>query len=439
MRHYLIAYDIGTSGTKTTLFSESGEMLKSRTHSYPVHYSNTTWAEEDPYDWWNAVRQTTGYVLEGISPFDVAAISLTGHMSGALLLDKHLEVIRPHIMWSDTRACKEAEKVRSMTDFAEHFRQAGKAPGSSRMLEKLLWLQKNEPGSFKRIGKVLQAKDFIAFMLTGQIYTDYSDASATYLFDREKKVFSKDLLALGHLNPSIMPQAVPSTQVIGTVTKEAAACLYVNQCTLAAAGISYKWMKSILFDHIDPAALKESPYELMNQMADRAPAGANNTMFLPYLLGDQSLYNDDNASGAFLGLRADTDSSDMIRAVLEGVCCYLSAAADILTNHSLYLPTPPVLIGGATKGVVWSRILSDVLGQPCMVSCYPEEATSIGAAIIGGIGVGIFPDFTVAEHIVKVHEATLPNMENHIKYAAQQKTFLEAYYKLEPLFTMLRG
>lgn len=504
MANYLISCDFGTSGAKTTLFSEEGTLLKSSVGSYEVSYRNGNWAEENPSDWWKAACRTIQAVLREISPADVAAVSLSGQMSGALLLDKHMEVVRPHILWSDGRAWEEAEYIKNTVDLQAHFDKAGKMPGASRMLEKLMWVQKHEPEAYKRTSKVLQAKDFIAYMLTGEVCTDYSDASGSYLFDRETYRFSEELLSLGNISPSIMPEAVPSTQVIGKVTESAAVrtgllagtpvvigagdvpattvgarcveknqmhfcigssgwCavtmdhafsdytksysvlhpvdgLYVNQSTLAAAGISYKWLKQQLFPENEMSNDwdKVSDYEIMNRMAENTPAGSNGVMYLPYLLGDQSLYNNPNATGAFAGLTAAATRADMIRAVLEGVCYYLTASAEIYGKH-VEIEGAPLLIGGAAKGEIWSRILSDMMGRPCMTSQYPEEATSIGAAIIGGVGVGLFKDIPTAAKVIKVNRETNPDMENHERYKRLREAFLEIYYGLEPFFLRLRG
>lgn len=501
MPQLLISYDLGTSGAKTTLFSQDGALLASSTMPYDVHYLGGGRAEEDPADWWQAVIRSTQRVLQGVRASDVAAIALSGQMSGALLLDEHMQPVRPHILWSDTRAFQEAEEVRSRVDPAAHFAAAGKAPGPSRMLEKLMWVKRHEPEAYARTRKVINAKDYIAFLLTDRICTDYTDASCTFLFDRRQRVFSRELLELGGIDPSLMPEAVPSTQVIGHVTEEAARLtglcagtpvvigagdvpastvgaqcvgprqmhfcigssawcavtldhavpdqrsysvlhavdgLYVNQCTLASAGISYKWLRDLL--RIDPAEAPDaaSLYDVMNRLADASPAGANGVLFLPYLLGDQSLYNNPGAFGAFLGLRADTARADIVRAVLEGVCCYLAAAAKVLTPPEGILGAP-LLLGGAAKGGHWSAILGDMLGAPVRTPAHPEEATSIGAAIIGGVGVGLFPGFEVAAQFVQIHGETAPHFENADLYARRMQVFHDAYACVEPLFSRLRA
>lgn len=504
MSHMILSYDFGTSALKTSLFSETGHLLASYTHSYEIYYSNGTWAEENPIDWWFAAKHTTARILEDYRSSDIAVISLSGHMSGALFLDRHMEVVRPHILWSDCRAWEEANYLKSTLDLPYHIKKSGKAPGASRMLEKIMWVQKNEPEAYEKTCKIIQAKDFIAYMLTGEIYTDYTDASATYLFDREKKVFSDELLAIADISPSLMPEAVPSITRIGSVTKEAseytgllkgtpvvigagdvaastvgARCvsknqlhfsigssawcamtteqphpdyskaysilhavdgLYINDCTLTTAGIAYKWLKNQLWHETETIAAQStlSAYDIMNQAAENVPAGANGVMFLPYLLGDQSLYNNPNATGAFLGLCAESTRADMTKAVLEGVCHYLCAAADIYTQGAP-LETSPLLIGGAAKGNIWGQIISDMLGYPCMIPEYPEETSSIGAAIIGGIGAGIFPDFSAASDFVKTRAQIIPDTNNHIKYRKLQKVFLEVYYGLEPYYTRLCG
>jgi len=381
--------------------------------------------------------------------------------------------------------------VKKRVDLPRHFALAGKAPGPSRMLEKLMWVKAHEPQSWARTAKVIQAKDYIAWRMTGEICTDYSDASATYLFDREKHVFSEELLSLGGIEKSKMPDAVPSATVIGLVSGEAArqtgllagtpvvigagdvaastvgaGCmaekqmyfcigssawcavtmdhaafeperaysvlhavegLYINQCTLAAAGISYKWVKNLL---------GLETYEQLNAMAAHVPAGARGIHYLPYLLGDQSLFNNGSATGALLGLRAEHGQAEISRAVLEGVCGYLAASARLFEKHTA-IEGMPVLLGGAAKGDIWSRILSDMLSRPCAASACPEEGTALGAAIIGGVAVGLFADYAQAGRLIRLAQPTAPEPEAQAAYVRKMQLFEPLYRAIEPFFEQM--
>jgi len=466
LANYIMAFDFGTSGLKTVLFSETGELVRSCTRSYEVEYSHGNWAEEDPYEWWAAVKDTTKVVLEGVNPADVAVVSLSAHTSGSLFLDKDGEPVRHHIMWNDGRCGEENEYIRSkVTDVQAYFDEVGYLPGGG-ALARLMWVRKNEPENFKRIYKTVQAKDFIVFKLTGEICTDYTDASALFVFDGKKKAYSKEIMSLGNLDTSLLAEPVPSTTVVGKVTKAAAvhtgllegtpvvigagdvSCatvgagcvkvgqmyycigssawcatvmdhahpdyrfcdsilhavdgLYINKCTVGDAGISYKWLKNLLYGKENSEA-----YEIMNRLAKASPPGANGVTYTPWIRF---------GNGSFSNLSVETTQGDIVKATLEGVCKYLAQFGrgfmDIMGTDDV----TPGLVGGASKGGIWSEILSDMLGRPILVSGNPEESTSIGAAIIGGVGVGLFKDFDVVETFNKGSRLQMPNEKNHEFY-----------------------
>lgn len=499
---YLLAFDIGTSGTKATLFTEQGEIIKSSVMSYETAYLNDTWAEQDPYLWWEAVKNTSKQLMEGLKISDIAVVSLSGQMSGVSFIGESGEPIRKSIIWCDHRATEEVKEMERRVDMTRHFNAAGRAPNPERPSEKLMWIKKHQPDVYKKTYKVLQSKDYIAFRMTGRIVTDYSDASATYLFDRKKYIWNQELLDEAELDASKLPEAVASTQIIGKVTAQAAQetgllegipvvigagdvaasavgakcteqqnmhfCIgssawssmvlsepfhdykrtysvlhavpgmFVNLCVIAAAGISYKWLKDeiCLFEKHQAQTNGDNAYDYINEQIEGNTFGAHGVLFLPYLLGDVCIHHNPAATGAFIGLRTSTTHADILRSVVEGVCYYLSAAANIYLD-AYEAKGNPILIGGANKGRIWSETLSNIMGRICSVTQYPEEATSVGAAVIGGIGVGLFSDFTAANQMIKVSEEIQPTMAHHAYYAKRALLFEALYQALEPYYNLI--
>jgi xylulokinase len=205
--------------------------------------------------------------------------------------------------------------------------------------------------------------------------------------------------------------------------------------TMQAAGGSYQWLRDNLClpEKNAAAGLNLSPYELMNLQAEASPPGANGLLFLPYLLGERSPRWNPNARGGFIGLTMKHTRADMIRAVLEGITLNLRVILEAFRERSAEVEAMRV-IGGGARGRLWRQIMADVYGVPVLRPALLEEATSMGAAIAGGIGVGIFSGFDVAEKLVSIVDVTRPRPDLQPLYDRLYASFNRAYDVLEPLF-----
>jgi len=202
--------------------------------------------------------------------------------------------------------------------------------------------------------------------------------------------------------------------------------LYTPCGTMQAAGYSYNWYKNTLcLDEISKAQKNgENPYKLIDKAALSSPPGANGLLYLPYLLGERSPRWNHDARGAFVGLSITTSKGDISRAVLEGVGFNLKIILEILEKGVVAGKIDEIItIGGGAKGDVWLQILSDIWQKPLMVPAYTEEATSLGAAVCGGVGIGAFTDFSV------IHKFNAP-----VKRISPNKDCAARYEKIFPLF-----
>ena len=504
MADYLLSCDIGTSATKASLFSDTGKLIKSVVAPYKIHYSHNSWAEQEPEDWWAAVCETTKALIQSIPASSIAVISLSGQMSGATFVDSAGKPLRRSIIWLDNRSTKEVEELEKKVDRVRHFEQSGRTPNSVRPMEKVMWVKNNEPELYKAVYKVLQSKDYIAFKLTDNLVTDYTDASATYLLDRKKCIWHQELFETAGLSIDKFPELAASTQIIGYVTSGAAArtglikgipvvigagdvsastvgskCvqhgqthisigssawasitldkpfhdpdrvysvlhpipeLYVNECCLLTAGISYSWLRDEICTYEKYTAQNQgkNAYDFMDEQVVKSTAGSNGVMFLPYLRGDMCLHDDPLATGAFIGLRAESTRADILRSVIEGVGFYLDLSLKLFAS-AVQDMNETILVGGAMKGYVWREILCDILGLRCSIPEYLEEATSLGAAIIGGVGIGMFKDFSVVDQLISIEQEMEPNVQNHAKYRKMEPVFDQAYSALKPLYEGLHA
>jgi len=206
---------------------------------------------------------------------------------------------------------------------------------------------------------------------------------------------------------------------------------------MQAAGFSYAWFRNNLCGEEVYAGkiAKQSAYDLINKHVEDTQPGAGGLVFLPYILGERSPLWDHDARGAFVGLGISSTKGDMARAVLEGVGFNLKTILSILEEDS---PADDVImIGAGVKGDVWLQILSNIWQKPLLVPEYLEEATSMGAAICGGIGVGVYNDFSVAENLNKPIRRIEPDKNTADLYDKLYRVFQETYTQLKPIYQTL--
>jgi xylulokinase len=214
--------------------------------------------------------------------------------------------------------------------------------------------------------------------------------------------------------------------------------MFMPTGTMQAAGASYQWARDQLC-HIEAQAaeaLGVSPYEVMNIKAERASPGANGLFFLPYLMGERSPRWNPRARGAFVGLTIRHTRADVIRAVLEGVTMNLRVILDAFTAQGARIDAMR-LIGGGARGRFWNRIMADIYGLPVYRLAILEEATSMGAALAGGIGVGLYPDFSMIEQMNAVAEVIEPDPAAQEAYARIYPIFEATYHALVPIYDMI--
>ncbi len=491
MNAYMLAHDLGTSGNKATLYRTDGRLMASCLAGYPTSYPREGWAEQNPWDWWEAVCRSTKELLAkaDVDAGEIAAVSFSAQMMGCLLTDGEGAPQRPMIIWADTRASKEEAWMIERIGMERGYRITGHRLSASYSAAKLLWVRNHEPEVYRRSRWMLHAKDFIIYHLTGQFVTDYSDASGTNLFDIERKCWSDEILQALEIDRNLLPVPRPSTDLAGTVTKKAAEATGLREgtpviigggdgsCACVGAGVveqgsayhvlgSSSWIamadKSPYFDpemrtfnwvHLDPSLYTpcgtmqaagysyhwykdtmcgQETYDAINEGALLAEPGAGGLLYLPYLLGERSPRWNHDARGAFVGLSITTTKKDMSRAVLEGVGYNLKVILESLKRAGTVREL--MMIGGGAKGEAWLQILADVFQMPLKIPVYLEEATSLGAAVCAGVGVGIYPDFSVAKKINQIERTVMPDENLAERYEKLYWIFNHTYEALTGVY-----
>jgi len=495
---YILAHDLGTTGNKATLFDTDGTAVATAFEAYETAYPHPNWVEQDPADWWQAARDSTRELLDTSSaaPGDIAVVSFSGMMNGALAVDATGTPLRPTILWADQRATAEAEFLAQCCGVEQVYRRTGHRPGASYTAAKMLWIQRHQPELYARTHQFLQAKDYIAYKMSGVFATDYSDASSTNLFDLEQRDWAVDMIEAVGLDPHKLPHAHPSTTIIGQVASDAAAETGLlagtpvvigggdGACATVGAGSIHPgdaynyigssswiavtaerplydpWMRTFTFAHLDPQLYfptgtmqcaggsydwlerllrgegEARLYDEMSAAAASVEPGARGLLFLPYLIGERSPHWNPLARGVFAGLTMSHGRPEMARAVLEGVAFNLKMILDAFLDQGAAIQAMR-LIGGGARSALWRQILADVYGLPILRPALLAEATSLGAAIAGSVGVGLFADFSVAYELVQVEEAERPDPAHSQRYAALYDLFQQTYTVLEPIFGQL--
>ena len=221
---YLIGIDIGTSGTKTVLFDQTGVPIASKTAEYPLYQPKNGWAEQDPHDWWDAVVSTLRAVLEesGTEKAQIAGIGLSGQMHGLVMLDAEGNVLRNAIIWCDGRSTKQCEEITARIGAKRLMEITANPALPGFTASKILWVREHEPELYAKCRHILLPKDYIRYKLTGIFATEVSDASGMNLMDIPNRCWSDEILSVLEIDRGLLADIHESYEITGSVTPEVA-------------------------------------------------------------------------------------------------------------------------------------------------------------------------------------------------------------------------
>ena len=236
--NYLLGIDVGTSGTKTALFDTAGGVIASATYEYPMQQPQNGWAEQDPNDWWDAVRHGVSQVLHdsAIQPSDIKGIGISGQMHSLVMLDENNQVLRPAILWCDGRTAKECEEIHERVGKERLIELTANPALTGFTAGKILWVRKHEPEIYAKCRHILLPKDYIRLMLTGEYATEVSDASGMGLLDVPHRCWSDEVLEKLEIDKSLLAKVYESPEVTGRVTAQAAAETGLAEGTIVVGG-----------------------------------------------------------------------------------------------------------------------------------------------------------------------------------------------------------
>jgi len=494
---YIIGIDLGTSGVKCVLVSEEGGIAGSKSVSYTPDFGKNGYVEQAPVIWWNATKECIkGLIAANASAKDdIVALACSGQMHSSVFLDDAGEVIRPAILWNDTRTTVQTKEIYEKCGGLQGvLKEVYNLALEGFTLPKILWLKENEPDNYAKVNKVIMPKDYINYMLTGNIMTDYSDAAGTLMFDVKNRKFNEDFVKKAGVDIKILPKAVESTAEVGTVKADIAGELGLtgdvaviaggadNSCAAIGNGIvgfgdtvisvgtsgtvvaflneitsevtgnvhlfNYSYPGSIYamgcmlcagesFNWLSKNILTDLSMDELNALAAKAPIGSNKLLFLPYLFGERCPHTDANARGMFFGISSLTGKGEMARAVMEGVAFAFKDMFDLVLGfaemNEIYIT------GGGAKSELWGRIISNVINRELKV-LNVEEGPAFGAALIAGVGAGVFESFKSAkDKTMKVVKTYTPNPAEASEYEKFYRVFKGLYAANKEHFAALAG
>ena len=495
---YLLAHDLGTSGDKASLFTVDGTLVKSVVASYPCSYGSGNCVEQNPEAWYAAVCRTTQSLASLVDPARIAGVSFSGHMMGAVLLDGSGALLRPAIIWADQRAVSEQALLSQRVGDRRLYEITGNRNNPTNSICKIMWSMAHDglDGRLAKALNCKDYLVYRLTGYLGTDYSDASGTGAfdlnTFTWSQEileaagvPMSVMPELHASTDLAGQITAQAARDTGLpegtpvfcgcgdgtaasVGTgISKvgQAYMCLgtsawisYLDDAplldpqqrtfnlagiakglyypigTMQAAGASYNWMRDQLCQReaAEAKAKDGSVYDEINRQIAQVPPGANGVLFLPYLMGERSPWWDAQAKGAFLGLGPESTHSEILRAVMEGVCMNLGLILEVFREKRDF--TALRFIGGGAKEPVWRQMLADVLRVRVEKLSLLEEGCSLGAAIVAGIGAGVFSDSTAIDKFLHVDGVSEPDAERTEQYARLLPRFQDAYERLKGFY-----
>ena len=496
MKEYLLGIDIGTSSCKVAIFDRGGTVMASATADYPVFYPHPGWAEQRPQDWWDgvcrALRQM--WATSPVAPSDIAAVGVDGQSWSAIALDSAGQVLCPTPIWMDTRSGEICERVsRKMGD--ELFALCGNPLTPTYTTGKVLLMAEQTPELLAKASYILQSNGYIVYCLTGAITQDVSQGYGWHCYDTYRGVWNEEMAERLGIPTRLLPPIVPCDRVVGEVTVSAAALtgLAVGTpvvaggldaaCATLGAGVIDAGQtqeqggqaggmsicldrvcadpRLILGAHVVPghwllqggtvggggvmrwlerelgglereraASLGRSSLDQLGDLAATVPAGSDGLIFLPYMAGERTPIWDSEAKGVYYGLDFSKTRGHLIRAGMEGVAFSLRHNLEVAEQAGASVDCL-YATGGAANSLVWTQIKSDVTGKAIVVPA-SDTATTWGAAMLGGVGVGLLGSYAQAvagsvRH-VRRHE---PNAENASVYAERYEIYRKLYPALK--------
>ena len=480
-----LGLDLGTSSVKAIIMNEQGDVVAS--HSIPLTLSrpHPQWSEQDPQAWWQATDEAIKQLSRTQPMEQIQAIGLSGQMHGAVLLDAQQNILRPAILWNDGRSVKQCLRL------AKQYPQFKEITGNLVMpgftAPKLQWVAENEAEIFCQIAHVLLPKDFLRWKMSGNFASDMSDAAGTLWLDMQKRDWSDELLAATGLSRCQMPTLFEGNQITGYLLPEIAKKWQMKQVPIIAGGgdnaagaigvgvyqpgqgmlslgtsgvyfvVSEKFLQNSdnavhSFCHALPQTWHlmsvilsaASCLDWVCQLTGISDVGTmfkeieqhahsdSSLLFLHYLSGERTPYNNADAKGVFWGLTHQHQRADLCRAVLEGVSFALRQGIEVADKAGQHADNI-TLIGGGARSEYWRQLLADITGKTLDYRQGGDVGPALGAARLAQLAINPAHLSQIILSQPKLETRHVPNLEKHKAYQDKYNAFKKLYTLIETM------
>ena len=440
-----LGLDLGTSGVRILAVTTDGETVAEINRSYPLLTPQPGWTEQNPNDW----KQESLLALKEMvaklgSNYSVTALGLSGQMHGMVPLDASGEVIRPALLWNDQRTGEAVKTMEAKVPRSDFIQSTGNPAITGFHAPKIVWMQEAEPENFAKLRHSLLPKDYLGYVLTGEMIAEPSDASGSNCFNLAKKEWDADILTALGIDPSIFPTVIASHEQTGTLTAamaqatdlpeglpviagggdNAAAAIglglsssdtTLGTLSLGTSGVIFAPLTEAkpdpegrvhLFCHADggynllgvtlsaagsfqwyhDTFAPDHTFSYLTALAETSEIGSNGVSFKPYLSGERTPHMNPDLRGSWTGLSLATNQADIVRSVLEGVAFSMADALDVISP--LTTLSTCLTAGGGAKSDMWLQMNADVLGIG-LERLSQNQGAAYGAALLAMQGIGV--------------------------------------------------
>src|SRR5947207_2660312 len=499
MQKYVLGIDVGTGGTRAVIMAEAGGIAGSATEEHePFASPKIGWAEQRPEDWWRAAGLAVRKALAAgeLKGEQVACVGFSGQMHGAVMLDGSDLPVRPALIWCDVRTEKQSQEINERIGAKRIIELTCNPALPNFTLTKFLWTRENEPDNWNRVRSVMLPKDYVRFRLTGERATDVADASGTLMLDVARRQWSSEVLSTLEIDRALLPALYDSPEICGAVSSAGSEATGLLKGTpvvagagdqaagatgmgivapgavsatigtsgvvfaatdrpaldpkgrlhtfchassgrwhvmgvTQAAGLSLRWFRDQFGAGKDDG---RDPYERLSDEAATVEPGCNGLLWTPYLMGERTPHLDPTARGAMVGLTASHTRAHVIRAILEGVAFSLRDSFTLFGEMGV--PVNNIRLGGGgARSRLWRQIQADVYGKEVEI-VEAEEGAAYGAAILAGVGVGMWKSVDEAcAAVVRVAARVKPAKENVATLNKSYQAYRKVYGATNGIFS----
>lgn len=491
----ILALDLGSTQLKLLVMDEKAQVVYVDTQRYSTRSICAGWLEQDPKDWKEALKKGIQKMWQSIDLHKIEAISFSGHMSGIVVMDTAGSVLHPCIMLSDSRSEAQCKRLRSVLEKTVR-EKTGNPIINAFSLPKLCWLKETCPEIWKRTAVWLSPKDYLRYCLTQEFFTEYTDAYNSLCIDCSTGDWDEEIIAAAGLEkekfPPVLrpfdkagsvstsaeqvfgiPKGIPvfaggadmacgavgtglyhvgesaltlgtcatflvlvpqiDHQVLGDVTYHMHICpdMFYALGSHFNGGLAVNWLSSVLHEG------EKLDFALINALSTAAravPAGCNGLLTLPFLAGSGSPYFSAADRQTVLGLSTATTRAEIFKSEIEGITfniAQIKAVFERIVSGGLKSVR---LGGGGSKICIWPQIIADVFDKPIDL-IENEDASTVGAAVVGGFGVGIFSDLEdAAKKYLRVERVYMQDRNAAKMYKKLYQKYLQAYHVLHEFY-----